>query len=139
MIPTPFAGPRRIRCDAEGNLWITGFAEGVLARFRIRERSFEVFPLPIAGETPYGLGMDAERGLVWVTGSQSDTIFSFDTASREWRQYPLPRRGTYTRDISVAEDGSVYSTNSNFPGRHIEGAQPGLIRLVPGEDKGASR
>jgi len=139
MIPTPFAGPRRIRCDAEGNVWITGFAEGVLARFRARERSFEVFPLPIAGETPYGLGMDADRGLVWVTGSQSDAIFSFDTANRQWRQYPLPRRGTYTRDISVAEDGSVYTTNSNFPGRHIEGAQPGLIRLVPGEAEGASR
>ena len=139
MIPTPFAGPRRIRCDAEGNVWITGFAEGVLARFHARERSFEVFPLPIAGETPYGLGMDTDRGRVWVTGSQSDAVFSFDTKSRQWRQYPLPRRGTYTRDISVAEDGSVYTTNSNFPGRHIEGAQPGLIRLVPGEAEGASR
>ena len=132
MIPTPFAGPRRIRSDSDGTLWITGFAEGVLARYDAVNKSFETFPLPVAGETPYGLGIDDTRGVVWVTGSQSDALFGFDLAAGQWRRYTLPRRGTYTRDIGIAEDGSVYTTNSNFPARHIEGAQPALIRVAPG-------
>ena len=131
MIPTPFAGPRRIRFDRAGDAWITGFADGVLARYRLTDRAFDVFPLPVAGETPYGLGIDAARSLVWVNGSQSDALFAFSTGTREWRRYPLPRRGSYTRDIGVAEDGAVFTTNSNFPGRYIEGAQPGLIRVMP--------
>lgn len=132
MIPTPFAGPRRIRSDGDGNVWITGFAGGVLARYDAGKRRFETFPLPVAGETPYGLGIDDTRGVVWVTGSQSDALFGFNVATRDWRRYTLPRRGTYTRDIGIAEDGTVYTTNSNFPARHIEGAQPALIRLAPG-------
>lgn len=113
-------------------MWITGFAGGVLARYDAGKRRFETFPLPVAGETPYGLGIDDTRGVVWVTGSQSDALFGFNVATRDWRRYTLPRRGTYTRDIGIAEDGTVYTTNSNFPARHIEGAQPALIRLAPG-------
>jgi streptogramin lyase len=131
MIRTPFAGPRRIRIDAAGNPWITAFAEGALARYRTRDKTFDLYPLPVAGETPYGLGIDARRGLVWVNGSQSDALFSFSPATGAWQRYPLPRRGTYTRDIGIDENGTVYTTNANFPARHIEGGQPTLIRLVP--------
>ena len=131
IIRTPFAGPRRIRIDAEGNPWITAFAEGALARYRVQDHAFDVHPLPVPGETPYGLAIDAHRGQVWVNGSQSDALFAFATASGTWERYPLPRRGTYTRDIGIDENGSIYTTNSNFPARYIEGGQPALLRLVP--------
>lgn len=131
MIPAPFAGPRRIRIDEEGNPWVTAFAEGALARYRTEDKAFDVFPLPVAGETPYGLGIDARRGLVWVNGSQSDALFAFSPATKTWQRFPLPRRGTYTRDIGIDESGAVYTTNANFPARHIEGGQPALIRLSP--------
>ncbi len=131
MIPAPFAAPRRLRCDAGGNVWITGFASGLLARYRVADGKFDTFPLPVEGETPYGLGIDAARGRIWVNGSQSDALFALDIASGHWSSYALPRRGTYTRDIAIAEDGSVFTSNSNFPAWHIEDAQPSLIRLVP--------
>ena len=35
--------------------------------------------------------------------------------------------------------GSVYTTNSNFPARHIEGAQPALIRVAPGLPANSAR
>ncbi len=89
------------------------------------------------GETPYGLDIDNARGLVWVTGSQSDSLLSLDVATGRWRVFPLSRRGSFTRDIGVAEDGSVFSTSSTFPGWQIEDGQPTLIRLAPGAAQAA--
>ena len=33
MVPVPFAGPRRLRSDADGNLWITAFPESAIYRY----------------------------------------------------------------------------------------------------------
>ena len=40
MIDTPFTGPRRLRFDARGALWIPGFSSGVVARFDPATREF---------------------------------------------------------------------------------------------------
>ena len=137
IIPTPFAAPRRLRCDAGGDLWITGFAGGLVARYVVAEKRFRSYALPIPGETPYGLDIDNARGLVWVTGSQSDSLLSLDVATGRWRVFPLSRRGSFTRDIGVADDGSVFSSSSTFPGWQIEDGQPTLIRLAPGAAQAA--
>ena len=34
-----------------------------------------------------------------------------------------------TRDIEIAEDGTVYTSTSNFPSWHVEDAQPTMIRV----------
>jgi streptogramin lyase len=68
---------------------------------------------------------------VWINGNQSDTIFSFDIAKEEWMVYPMPRKRTFTRDIEVGEDGSIYTSNSHFPSWQIEDGQPTLIRIKP--------
>lgn len=54
---------------------------------------------------------------------------AFDIKSEEWKVYPMSRKRTFTRDIEIAEDGSVYTSNSNFPSWQIENGQPTLIRL----------
>lgn len=129
MIPTPFSGPRRLRCDADGNPWITGFSSGLIARYDARTGRFDTFPLPVQSETPYALNVDRQRHVVWVTGNQSDSLLRFDIATRTWTVYPLVRYRSFTRDIEIDADGSVYTTISNFPAWQIEEAQPMLIRL----------
>ena len=144
MIATPFNGPRRLRIDADGNIWIVAFSDGKLAKYDPAVESFELYDLPVTSETPYSLNVDRERGVVWVNGNQSDTILSFHIASETWRTYPMSRRRTFTRDIEVAEDGSVYTSNSHFPSWMIEDGQPTLIHIDPGrssdpiEAKGAA-
>jgi hypothetical protein len=69
--------------------------------------------------------------VVWVTGNQSDSLYGLDVQSETWRQIPLPRRTTFTRDIEIAEDGTLYTSNSNFPSWHIEDSQPSLIQVSP--------
>lgn len=132
MIRTPFNGPRRLRIDARGQIWIVAFSDGKLARFEPRADRFKLFDLPVVSETPYALNVDRERGVVWVNGNQSDTIMSFHIGSETWRVFPMSRKRTFTRDIEVAEDGSVYTSNSHFPSWMIEGGQPTLIHIDPG-------
>jgi streptogramin lyase len=132
MIPTPFLGPRRLRADADGNLWIVAFGESKIARYEPNSGKFSLFDLPVqplGSETPYALNVDKKRGIVWVNGNQSDALYGFDIKSERWRTVPLPRRTTFTRDVEIDEDGSLYTANSNFPSWHIEGGQPTLIRL----------
>ena len=132
MIPTPFNGPRRLRIDAQGNIWIAAFSDGQLATYDPEVGEFTLYDLPVVSETPYALNVDRKRGVVWVNGNQSDTILSFHIESETWRVYPMSRRRTFTRDIEIAEDGSVYTSNSHFPSWMIEDGQPTLIHINPG-------
>ena len=135
VIDTPFQAPRRMRVDAVGDLWITAFPEAKIVRYSPADGSFKDYPMPTAlnnVETPYALNVDRVRQQVWVTGTSSDTLLRLDIASGKWDTFPMPRRVTFTRDIEIAEDGSVYTSNSSFPSWQIEDGQPTLIKLTPG-------
>jgi streptogramin lyase len=86
----------------------------------------------MGSDTPYALNVDKKRGIVWVNGNQSDSLHALDIKAQTWRSVPLPRRVSFTRDIEIAEDGTVYTSTSNFPSWHTEGGQPTLIRVQPG-------
>lgn len=135
MVKTPFAGPRRLRSDAEGNLWIGAFAESAIARYEPGSGRFTRFDLPVlpkGSETPYALNVDKKRGVVWVTGNQSDSLYALDVKTQAWRRVPLPRRVAFTRDIEIADDGTVYTSTSSFPSWHVEDGQPTMIRVQGG-------
>jgi streptogramin lyase len=132
MVQVPYAGPRRLRTDADGNLWITAFAESAVLRYEPAANRFTRFDLPVnpkGSETPYALNVDKTRGIVWVNGNQSDALYALDVKSGTWRTVTLPRRTAFTRDIEIAEDGTVYTSTSNFPSWHVEDGQPTLIRV----------
>jgi virginiamycin B lyase len=134
MTPTPFWGPRRLRADSEGNLWIVSFGESLLARYNPKTSKFSMFDLPVApkgSETPYALNVDKKRNIIWVNGNQSDGIYGFDAKTEKWNFIPFPRLTTFTRDVEIDEEGTLYTANSNFPSWHIEGEQPTLIQISP--------
>ena len=136
IIDTPFQGPRRLRVDAVGDVWMSAFPEAKVVRYHPADGSFYDYPLPSAlngVETPYALNVDRARQQVWVTGTASDTLLRLDIASGEWRTFPMPRKVTFTRDIEIAADGSVFTTNGAFPSWQIEDGQPTLIHLQPGQ------
>jgi virginiamycin B lyase len=132
MIDFPYAGPRRLRADADGNLWIVAFQDSLLVKYEPGSGKFVKYELPVLNELPYALNVDRDRGVVWVNGNQSDTILSFDIATENWKVYPMPRQRFFTRDIEISEeDGAVYTTNSHFPTWQSEGAVPTLLRITP--------
>jgi virginiamycin B lyase len=132
MIDFPFNGPRRLRVDADGKIWIVAFQDSLLVKYDPVTNLFHSFELPVVNEIPYALNVDKDRGVVWVNGNQSDTLLAFDIASENWKVYPLPRQRFFTRDIEISEeDGAVYTTNSHFPTWQSEGGVPTLLRITP--------
>ena len=135
MIDFPFSGPRRLRSDADGNLWIVAFQNSLLVKYDPAKAEFSSWELPVINEVPYALNVDRDRGMVWVNGNQSDTILSFDIATEAWEVFPMPRQRFFTRDIEISEeDGAVYTTNSHFPTWQSEGGVPTLLRITPLEE-----
>ncbi|HVO22743.1 MAG TPA: lyase, partial [Candidatus Margulisiibacteriota bacterium] len=133
LIDTPFPGPRRLRFDSKGNLWIPGFSGDVVARYAPSTGEFKTWKLPTEGvETPYALNVDRRTDTVWICGTNSDSLISLEPATERFTIYPLPTRVTYTREIDFDADGGVWTSNSNFPTWQIEGPGPKLIRVQPG-------
>ena len=134
MIDFPYNGPRRLRIDAQGKLWIVAFQDSLLVKYDPVTGAFSEYELPVINEVPSALNVDRQRGVVWVNGNQSDTILAFDIATESWKVYPMPRQRFFTRDIEISEeDGAVYTTNSHFPTWQSEGGVPTLLRITPVE------
>ena len=132
MIDFPFNGPRRLRIDADGMIWIVAFQDSLLVKYDPGTNLFSSFELPVINEIPYALNVDKDRGVVWVNGNQSDTILAFDIQAETWKVYPMPRQRFFTRDIEISEeDGAIYTTNSHFPTWQSEGGVPTLLRITP--------
>jgi virginiamycin B lyase len=133
IIDTPFAGPRRLRFDSKGNLWIPGFSSDLIARFNPATREFKTWKLPTGvADTPYALNVDRRTDTVWICGTASDTLISFEPTSERFTVYPMPTRVTYTREIDFGTDGAIWTSNSDFPGWQIEAAGPSVIKVEPG-------
>ncbi len=134
MIDTPFTGPRRLRFDSQGQLWIPGFSAGLVSRFDPQTREFRSWTIPIepeGSETPYALHVNRANDEVWICGTNSDTLLRFRPQTEQWTVYPLPTRVTYTRELDFDEQGRVWTSNSNLPAWQIEGAFPRVLRLDP--------
>ncbi|HEY7774973.1 MAG TPA: lyase, partial [Kineobactrum sp.] len=135
MVDFPYEGPRRLRADADGNLWIVAFQDSLLVKYDPASRTYTDYPLPVVNEIPYALNVDRDRGMVWVNGNQSDTLLSFEIESEQWQVYPMPRQRFFTRDVEISEaDGAVYTSNSHFPTWQSEGGTPTLLRITPRRD-----
>jgi streptogramin lyase len=132
---TPLKGPRRLRFDAQGNLWIPAFDDSGLMKFDTRTQRFETFKLPLLAhneyEVPYALNVHPKTGDVWITSNMSDRVFRFVPATQEFISYPLPTRVTWLRDMVFTKDGAVCSSSSNLPAYGIEGGLASFICLYP--------
>lgn len=132
MIDFPAKGPRRLRVDANDNVWVVAFQDSLLVKYDPVADKFTQYELPVVNEIPYALNVDRKRNVVWVNGNQSDTILAFDISTESWKVYPMPRQRFFSRDIEIAEeDGAVYTTNSHFPTWQTEGGTPTLLRITP--------
>ena len=136
IVELPFRAPRRFRIDADGLLWIPSFSGGALAAYDPATGTTRQWSLPIepvSGETPYALHVDRVRGVVWICGTNSDTLIRFDPREERFDVFPMPTQVTYTREVDFDALGRVWTSNSNSPAWQIEGGQPRVIRLDPGD------
>lgn len=138
-INTPLKGPRRLRFDKSGILWIPSFEDGALMRYDPKTKLFKIYPLPTLApgeyETPYALGIHPETQEIWITSNMSDRIFRFLPEEERFISYPSPTKVTFLRDIVFLEDGGVCSSNSNLPAYSIEGGLQKMLCIYPDANK----
>ena len=133
---TPFAGPRRLRFDQNGVLWIPSFEEGMLMKFDTKAQTFvKSYRLPLLAaneyETPYALAVQPQTQQIWIAANMSDRMLRFDPKTETFAAYPSPTRVTFMRDFVFMKDGQVCTSNANLPSAAIEGGRPKFMCLDP--------
>jgi streptogramin lyase len=132
---TPHRGPRRMRFDKDGILWIPSFDEGVLMRFDPKTEEFENIPLPLLSEgeyeVPYALNVHEHTGDIWIAANNSDRMLRYIPGEKRFISYPMPSRVVWFRDFEFTEDGQVCTSNSNLPAYAHEDGLPAFVCLDP--------
>ena len=132
---TPMPGPRRLRFDRSGKLWIPSFDAGGLMSFDPGTKKFETHPLPRLApneyEIPYALNVHPKTGEVWITANNSDRVLRFTPATGRFVSYPSPTRVTFLRDLEFTADGKICSSNANLPAYAHEDHVPAFICIDP--------
>lgn len=130
----PHRGPRRMRFDTAGNLWIPSFDDGKLMKFDTRTRQFESIDLPLLAkneyEIPYALNVDA-RGDVWIATNQQDRVARYIPSQKRFVMYAMPNRVIWFRDFEFTRDGKVCTSNSNLPAYAHEDQLPAFFCIQP--------
>lgn len=127
---TPFYGPRRMRADSQGLLWIPSYNSGQFYRFDHADSSFKEYTVPTGpGDMVYALAIDPRDDSVWLCGTNSDSIIHFDPLSERFDVYQLPTRVSFTRELEVDEQGNVWTSTSNMPFYQVEGMRGKIVRL----------
>jgi DNA-binding beta-propeller fold protein YncE len=129
---SPVRGPRRMRFDRNGVLWVTGYSEGQLARVEVRDgfRS-KVYDMPEFAPgyrpAPYALGVHPDTQDIWLNENMTDRIYRFIPAEERFVAYPVPLSGTYSRDMTFTPDGQVCLSNNPIPPPALEG---GVLQIL---------
>lgn len=139
---SPIRGPRRMRFDKRGVLWVTGYSEGQLARIDVKPFTSRVYDMPEFAPgyrpAPYALGVHPQTQEIWINENMTDRIYRFIPDEERFVAYPVPLSGTYTRDMSFTEDGRVCMSNNPIPAPALEGGVLEIICIDPRYDPGSS-
>ncbi|MGE0623811.1 MAG: carboxypeptidase regulatory-like domain-containing protein [Pseudomonadales bacterium] len=136
---SPVRGPRRMRFDKQGILWVTGYSEGDLARVDV-SKGFEskVYMMPEFAPgyrpAPYALGVHPDFQDIWVNENMTDRIYRFIPGEERWVVYPVPLSGTYSRDMTFAMNGQVCLSNNPIPPPALEGGALQIVCIDPQYD-----
>ena len=136
---SPVEGPRRLRFDASGALWLTGYSDGMIARIDTASMKSDVYPMPEFAKgyrpAPYSLAIHPVTQEVWINETSTDRVYRFLPKEKRFIVYPMPLRGTFTRDFTFTASGWACTTNSPILNAALEGNETEVICIDPGEAK----
>jgi virginiamycin B lyase len=91
--PTADAGPRRIRSDSKGRLWVSEWNAGRLARYTpgsgADSSEWREWPLPGDDPAAYSVYVD-ENDKVWLSDFGANAVLRFDPESGSFQSFPIP-------------------------------------------------
>lgn len=142
-VPGEGAYPENIGASSDGALYVSSFVDGGIVRVAPGASKGEMWIKPGAFDTraTFGVLPDEKTGVLWVCSNdlsifgiagpndvKGSHLKAFDLKTGEGKaSYRLPAEKTICNDMTVAEDGSVYVTNTLTP--HIYKLAPGAKEL----------
>lgn len=134
-VDSPVKGPRRLRFDAAGTLWLTGYNEGMIARINPADMKTEIYPMPELAKghrpAPYALAVHPKTQEIWINETSTDRVHRFLPQEKRFVAYPLPLRGSFTRDFAFTKAGWACTTNSPILNASLEGGATEVICIDP--------
>lgn len=107
--PTPDQGARRIWSDSSGQLWVTEWNAGKLARYAPSDDAWREWDMP--GESmPYAVFVD-DRDHVWVSDFGTNAIVRFLPSDESFTTVPLPADPGDVRQL-LGRPGEVWGAES---------------------------
>jgi virginiamycin B lyase len=97
--PTSGQGARRVWSDGRGDLWISEWNAGNVARYAARTGEWTEWRLPGESPKPYAIYVD-ERDHVWLSDFGANTLVRFDPVTESFNSLPLPDAGGNVRQIN---------------------------------------
>ena len=135
---SPISGPRRMRFDKNGILWVAGYSEGKLVRIETEGFKTKVYSMPEFAPgyrpAPYALGVHPKTQEIWINENMTDRMYKFIPEEERFVVYPIPLRGTYTRDMTFDGDGRIITSNNPLPTPALEGGVLEIISIDPDYD-----
>jgi len=114
VIPTPGTGDgaRRVWSDSKGDLWVSLWNAGKLARFSPTARQWHTWRLPGHRPQAYAVYVDA-RDIVWVSDFGGNAVLSFDPKTEAFTPYPGSADDAEVRQI-LGRPGEVWLPESGL-------------------------
>jgi virginiamycin B lyase len=108
--PTKGQGARRVWADSKGNIWVSEWHAGKLARYTPATQVWREWRLPGGDPHAYAVYVD-EHDMVWVSDFGANAIVRFDPNTEKFKVIGLPSAGAKVRQI-LGRPGEVWLPES---------------------------
>jgi virginiamycin B lyase len=122
--PTPNQGARRVWSDSQGQIWVSEWDAGQVARYNPTNGQWREWPLPGPNPSAYAVYVD-DQDIVWLSDFGGNSLVRFDPVSEEFDPFPLPSSPSNVRQI-LGRPGEVWGAESAAD-------QLVVIRILPDE------
>lgn len=104
-----------VASDAQGQIWATTFASGLLLHFDPRTSRFTVYHAPAPANSDagalYGLAITG-KGEIWITITSENLLARFDASRQRFFVYPIPTRESQPLGLVGDKNQSIWFTEA---------------------------
>jgi virginiamycin B lyase len=108
--PTSNQGARRVWSDSLGQIWVSEYDAGQVARYSPSTGEWQEWPLPGQDPSAYAVYVDDED-IVWLSDFGGNSLVRFDPASEQFDSFSLPSVRSEVRQI-LGRPGEVWGAAS---------------------------
>ncbi len=108
--PTAAQGARRIWSDSQGQLWVSEWNAGQVARYNPATGEWREWALPGDQPLPYAVYVD-EQDMVWLSDFAANALVRFDPQAETFEVFPLLSPTANVRQL-LGRPGEVWGAES---------------------------